>query len=666
MQQSLRRVPRRRRGHHTQLPLGRHTVDTGLESLGAVGTGVQPLDLIGGTVAAAMGWRRLSRYLRALEDKSDLIRISEPVDCYLEAGCIADKLVKNDGPAVIFEKPRLANGEISKFPLAMNIFGSRQRTNQALRVEKPNEIGYRLTDLMKPDIGTFVKRPWKAWPLAKSAFSLPPKKVRKGACQQVTMDDPDATKLPIPTTWPLDGGPFITLPLVVTKDPSTGEHNLGMYRSQVFGPKELGLHWQMHKHGADHAADSDGRMPVAICLGGPPEIMFSAIAPLPDNLDEYMFAGLLGQERLRITKCKTQDLWVPAEADVVIEGYTIPGETRTEGPFGDHFGHYSLDGQFPVLHVTAITHRKDAVIPMTIVGKPPMEDGYLGEAIGDAFRPVLQFQHRDVCDLFLPLETGFHNLAIVSSKQRYPAQARKTALGLWGAGQMMFLKSIVATGPDHPVKDLDALLDVLDQNVSIPDDLVVLNGMVADQLAHAAPREGIHSKLLIDASTKRKQGAPDISLDGVEEITQHRWMRPSMLVVTTNIAGGPSESENTEIEDEEAAAAQRNKINQLMNSIWQLDSSSKLRWLFITDDSVDLDSEDAMRTLLWQLFCRFEVSRDLHHSPDGQRVCWDATAPIPCQNDGSPVRRWPAVCLHDPDVQSKVDKWYDKEVRTWV
>ena len=252
MQQSLRRVPRRRRGHHTQLPLGRHTVDTGLESLGAVGTGVQPLDLIGGTVAAAMGWRRLSRYLRALEDKSDLIRISEPVDCYLEAGCIADKLVKNDGPAVIFEKPRLANGEISKFPLAMNIFGSRQRTNQALRVEKPNEIGYRLTDLMKPDIGTFVKRPWKAWPLAKSAFSLPPKKVRKGACQQVTMEDPDATKLPIPTTWPLDGGPFITLPLVVTKDPTTGEHNLGMYRSQVFGPKELGLHWQMHKHGADH------------------------------------------------------------------------------------------------------------------------------------------------------------------------------------------------------------------------------------------------------------------------------------------------------------------------------------------------------------------------------------------------------------------------------
>ncbi|HJM67316.1 MAG TPA: UbiD family decarboxylase, partial [Candidatus Thalassarchaeaceae archaeon] len=408
-----------------------------------------------------MGWRRLGRYLRSLEDKGDLIRVKHPVDCYLEAGCIADKLVKNGGPAVIFEQPRLKDGTISKFPLAMNLYGTRRRTNQALRVGMPSEIGERLTDLMKPDIGAFAKRPWKAWPLAKKALSLPPKRVRKGACQQVRMVNPDVTKLPIPTTWPMDAGPFITLPLVVTKDPSSDEYNLGMYRGQVFGPKEVGLHWQMHKHGAEHAEANDGKMPVAICLGGPPEVMFSAIAPLPDNLEEYMFTGLLAKERLRITKCLTQDLWVPAEADVVIEGYTIPGETRKEGPFGDHFGHYSLEGEFPVLHVTAITHRKDAMVPMTIVGKPPMEDGYLGEAISDAFLPVLRFQHRDVCDVFLPLETGFHNLAIVSSKQRYPAQARKTALGLWGAGQMMFLKTIVATGPEHEVKNLDALLDVL-------------------------------------------------------------------------------------------------------------------------------------------------------------------------------------------------------------
>ena len=641
-------------------------MDTGLESVGAVGTGALPLDLIGRTFPATMGWRRLGRYLRSLEDKGDLIRVKHPVDCYLEAGCIADKLVKNGGPAVIFEQPRLPDGTISKFPLAMNLYGSRERTNHALRVEMPSEIGERLTDLMKPDIGTIAKRPWKAWPLAKKALSLPPKKVRKGACQQVRMAEPDVTKLPIPTTWPMDAGPFITLPLVVTKDPTSGEYNLGMYRGQVYGPKEVGLHWQMHKHGAEHADANDGRMPVAICLGGSPEAMFSAIAPLPDNLEEYMFAGLLAKERLRITKCLTQDLWVPAESDVVIEGYTIPGETRTEGPFGDHFGHYSLEGEFPVLHVTAITHRKDAVVPMTIVGKPPMEDGYLGEAIGDAFLPVLRFQHRDVRNLFLPLETGFHNLAIVSSKQRYPAQARKTALGLWGAGQMMFLKTIVATGPEHEVKNLDALLDVLDQNVSIPDDLVVLDGMVADQLAHAAPYEGVHSKLLIDASTTREQGAPDISLDEISGITQHRWIRPSMLVITTQIEGGPSESENTEDVDEEGGRKQRENISQLMDSIWQLKNSDNLRWLFITDDSVDLDADDAMRVLLWQLFCRFEVSRDFHYSPEGGRICWDATAPIPSEGGDVPVRRWPAVCLHNPEIQQKVDDWYEQEVRTWV
>ena len=267
-------------------------MDTGLESVGAVGTGALPLDLIGRTFPATMGWRRLGRYLRSLEDKGDLIRVKHPVDCYLEAGCIADKLVKNSGPAVIFEQPRLADGSISKFPLAMNLFGTRERTNQALRVEVPGEIGERLTDLMKPDIGAIAKRPWKAWPLAKKALSLPPKKVRKGACQQVRMAEPDVTKLPIPTTWPMDAGPFITLPLVVTKDPTSGEYNLGMYRGQVYGPKEVGLHWQMHKHGAEHADANDGRMPVAICLGGSPEAMFSAISPLPDNLEEYMFAGL--------------------------------------------------------------------------------------------------------------------------------------------------------------------------------------------------------------------------------------------------------------------------------------------------------------------------------------------------------------------------------------
>jgi 3-polyprenyl-4-hydroxybenzoate decarboxylase len=474
----------------------------------------------------------------------------------------------------------------------------------------------------------------------------------------------------------MDGGPFITLPLVVTKDPKTGQHNMGMYRGQIFGEKEIGLHWQAHKHAADHADEigKENRMPVAICLGGPPPVMFSAISPLPDNLSEYEFAGLLNGRRLRITKCLTNDLWVPSEVDFVIEGYTIPGETRTEGPFGDHFGYYCLEEEYPVMHVTAITHRKNPTIPMTIVGVPPMEDGYLGEAIGDAFRPVLQFQHRDVKDLFLPLETGFHNLAIVSSKQRYPRQARKTALGLMGAGQMMFLKSIIAVDEDHDVKDLDALLKAVDYNVRIPEDLIILDGMVADSLAHASPWQNVHSKLLIDATTPtsndyranepKMMGCPDslgISASGVEGVTKAKMMASSMLVITTNVEGGPRPESSMEEVNEEGAKAQREQIARIRDEIWSLESAKNLRWLFITDDDADLDEEHWRRRLLWQLFCRFEVARDFHFDKERKRVAWDATAPIPSNEGPLPVRRWPAVTLHDPEIEERVEKWMERE-----
>ena len=622
-----------------------------------------------------MAWVRLGRYLDALEASGELKRVSEPINCQLEAGCIADKLVKKGGPAIIFEKPLLADGSISEFPLAMNLFGTRDRTNKALGVSNPNEIGMKMVELMKPDIGSILRAPWKGIPLALRGLSMAPKKVRKGACQQVRMVDPDLTKLPIPTTWPHDGGPFITLPLVVTRDPKSGSHNLGMYRGQIFGPKEVGLHWQSHKHAADHASNlEDDRMPVAICIGGPPELIFSAIAPLPDNLSEYEFAGLLGAKRLRLTKCLTNDLLVPAESDFVIEGYTIPGEKRVEGPFGDHFGYYSLEDDFPVLHVTAITHRKDAILPATIVGTPPMEDGYLGEGVGDAFRPVLQFQHRDVIDLFLPLETGFHNLAIVASKQRYSRQARKTALGLLGAGQMMFLKSIIACDPSHPVKNLESLLDVLDSNVSISDDIQILNGQVADSLAHASPWNDVHSKIIIDASSpvvgdplhgiKLPEGPGGLlaeAVSSVDGICAVRMMRPSIMVVTTHIEGGPKQEVSMEQVDEDAARKQRSQIARIRDEIWSMDNSKNLRWLFITDDDADLQSEDWKRRLLWQLFCRFEVSRDLHFDEEGKRLAWDATAPIPSMEGPLPVRRWPAVTLHDPEVEAKVDDWIERE-----
>ncbi|MDP6869913.1 MAG: UbiD family decarboxylase [Candidatus Poseidoniaceae archaeon] len=630
-----------------------------------------------------MAWRSLSNWLSHLEKQNELLRIDEPVDVELEVGAIADRLVKGDGPAVIFEKPRLPDGSISEIPLVMNIFGNKGRTLQALGAKSNSEVGERLVALMKPDIGGILRKPWTGIPLLRDALSMPPKKKSKGACQRIKMDL-DVTKLPFPKTWPLDGGRYITLPLVVTKNPVNGEHNLGMYRGQIFGPTEVGVHWQIHKHGADHAdAWPEGRMPVAICVGGPPELIFSAIAPLPDNLEEYMFAGFLGRKRLPITKALTQDLLIPANADIVIEGWIDVNQSRTEGPFGDHFGFYSLTGQYPVLNVTAITRKKNAILPATIVGQPPMEDGYLGEAVGAQFLPVLQFQHRDVMDLYLPLETGFHNLAIVKSKQRYPRQARKTCLGLLGAGQMMFLKIMVAT--DEKCRDLELLLDVLNDRVDPNMDLTILDGMVGDSLEPASTYENVHSKLIIDATriidTDPRSGTPvegsfvqkspdwrlgkedppgisesllkEISL--IENVEDCRLIRPSMLVITTNIDGSPNPRSGTQWPNEKSAAKQREQILQLRNSIWQLDSQKELRWLFITDSDLDLHGKGAKRRLLWQLTSRFAVERDLFIE-DG-RICWDATIPIPCHEGPNPVRRWPAITMHDPSTLEAIERF---------
>jgi len=636
-----------------------------------------------------VAWRTLRRWVDHLDKRGELLRLKQPVDVEYEAGAIADLLVKNDGPAVLFEQPRLTNGTISSIPLLMNAFGSHDRTLRALGASHETEIGDRMVSMMKPDIGLYMRKPWKGLPLLKDALAMPPKKVRKGRCQRIMLDN-DLTKLPIPKTWPMDGGHFVTLPLVVTKN-ADGEHNLGMYRAQVHSPTELGLHWQIHKHGAEHAAKGK-RMPVAVCIGGPPELIFSAIAPLPDNLSEYQFAGILGRKSLPITKAKTQDLYVPAEADIVVEGYCDPTETQLEGPFGDHFGYYSLTGQYPVLHVTAITCRRDAILPATIVGLPPMEDGYLGEAIGRQFSPVLRFQHRDVASVHLPLETGFHNLAIVASKQRYPRQGRKTALGLLGAGQMMFLKVIVAVDPTQDPKDLEAFLDALNNKVEISQDLVVLPGMVADALEASSPFENVHDKLLIDATTivdsdprssapalegSYKQSTPTWRQQGsfseaftqldevinIEGVVQARMLRDNMLVVCTSIAGTPSVQSGDERSHDEHETHRREKILQLKNSIWQLDSKKNLRWLFITNDDLDLSCQKARRRLLWQLTSRFDVGRGLSFDKGRDRVCWDATTPIPSVEHG--VRRWPAVTLHNEETLAKVASHPELEKYTW-
>ncbi len=651
-------------------------------------------NLLNGELRAKhVAWKNLGRYIDSIERDGEVLRISRPVDVELEAGAIADLLVKTGGPAVIFENPRLPDGSKSDIPLAMNLFGSHSRTMKALGANGTNEIGDRLVSLMKPDIGGYMKAPWRGLPLLRDALALPPKMVWSAASQQIVDLEPDVTRLPIPKCWPLDGGRYITLPLVVTKDPITEEHNLGMYRGQVHSGREIGLHWQIHKHGADHAASHAGsKMPVAICIGGPPELIFSAISPLPDNLEEYMFAGFLGKRRLGLTRAKTQDLLVPAEADIIIEGWTDPSEKRREGPFGDHYGFYSLPGDYPVMHVTAITRRRNAILPATIVGQPPMEDGYLGEAIGAQFTPVLRFQHRDVRSVYLPLETGFHNLAIISSRQRYPRQARKTAMGLFGAGQMMLLKSIMLIDENEDPHDLEVFLDALNDRVDPSEDILKIEGLPGDSLDPANPYENVQSKILVDATTlpktdprhggkiplgtqeietpdwrRGKSEPPGVSpefvdlVKGSNAIKQAMLLRNSMLVVTIDVDGGPTPREGMMDPDEIKASLQRESIDETIHTIWGLEGSENLRWLFITDDDLRLDSPGAKRRLLWQLFARFDVDRGLKWDASRNRVAWDATAPIPSKESEIPARHWPAVTLHDPNILKRIKEHAEED-----
>jgi 4-hydroxy-3-polyprenylbenzoate decarboxylase len=343
--------------------------------------------------------------------------------------------------------------------------------------------------------------------LAQIGQSAAPKVISRSApCQEVVKLGPDAklSELPILKCWPLDGGRFITLPLVFTQDPESGKRNVGMYRVQVYDDRTAGMHWQRHKVGSRHYASSEAQgkdIPVAIVLGGDPAITYSATAPLPDEIDELAFAGFLRQKAVNLVRCKTQPLDVPADAEFVIEGYVPAGERRTEGPFGDHTGFYTLEEEYPIFKVTAITHRKDAIYPATIVGRPPMEDGWLGKATERLFLPLVRLFVPEILDYNLPVEGVFHNLCIVKIKKRYPGHAQKVMHALWGLGQMMFTKIIVVVDDWVDVQNLQEVLWVTANNIDPERDVCLVRGPL-DVLDHASRAMGFGSKMGIDATKK--------------------------------------------------------------------------------------------------------------------------------------------------------------------
>jgi 4-hydroxy-3-polyprenylbenzoate decarboxylase len=451
-----------------------------------------------------VGFRNLTEFLRALEAEGDLVRIRRPVSPRLEIAEIADRSVKGDGPALLFE-----NVSGSAMPVAINVFASRRRMLAALGLSRYEEWDARLEPLLDPRPPEGLLEKLKTIPKVTEFAQIFPKTVRSGPCQEIveTGEEVDLGKLPILTCWPQDAGPFITLPLVITRDPASGKVNVGVYRMQVFDRNTTGMHWQKHKDGAGQARgyEREGRrMEVAVAIGTDPATVFSGIAPLPPGISEFLFAGFLRGESVPLVAAKTVDVLVPAEAEIVLEGYVDPGERRREGPFGDHTGFYSLDDDFPVFHVTAVTRRREPVYLTTIVGKPPMEDGFMGEAVERLFLPLVRRMIPEIVDMHMPVHGIFHNLMLVSIDKRYPGHARKTMHAIWGTGQMMFTKTIVIFDRDADLRNgPDALWRALTA-IDPERDIEVVHGPV-DELDFASRLPCYGSKIGVDATRKWKE-----------------------------------------------------------------------------------------------------------------------------------------------------------------
>ncbi|MBY0505066.1 MAG: menaquinone biosynthesis decarboxylase [Bryobacteraceae bacterium] len=459
-----------------------------------------------------MAFQDLREFIAALEQAGELHRIPFEVDPKLEMTEFADRAVKSGGPALLFEKPKG-----SSVPVLINAFASDRRMEIALGVGKMEEFAARITEFMEMKAPEGLLNKLKLLPKLAEVGAFFPKTVSRGPCQEVIKKDNFSLHdLPVLTTWPQDGGPYITLPMVFSKNPRNGKRNCGMYRMQVYDERTTGMHWQKHKQGADHfrqlhAKGEERRMEVAVAIGADPATMYSAILPLPPDIDEMMVAGFLRNQPVEMVKCQTVDLEVPAEAEYVLEGYVNLDELRREGPFGDHTGFYSLEDDYPVFHVTCLTQRKNPIYATTIVGPPPMEDYFMGKAIERIFMPMLRMTIPEIHDMCMPAEGVFHNLMLVSIKKSYPMQARKVMHAIWGLGQAMFTKCIVVVDEEVDVRNVSEVAWKALNNIDPQRDIEFVLGPI-DSLDHASRMPNWGSKMGIDATRK-----------GPEEGFTRRW-----------------------------------------------------------------------------------------------------------------------------------------------
>ena len=586
---------------------------------------------------------RLREYIAILEERGELQRITTKVDPRFEITEITDRVSKSEGggKALLFENTG------TDYPVLMNMMGSDCRMAMVLGVDDLSEISQRIDDMLKgvmtPKSSLMDKL--RMLPLlADMAKWFPKKSNARGECQEVVWqgEDVDLAKLPILTSWPADGGAFITLPMVCTKDPETGVPNMGMYRMQIFDKSTTGMHWHRHKTGARHY---DGykrmgkRMPVSVAIGGDPIYAYSATAPMPDNMDEMLLAGMLRQKPVKMVKCLTNDIWVPADCDFVLEGYVDPAEELTiEGPFGDHTGFYSLSDLYPRFHITAITSRRNAIYPATIVGIPPMEDAYIAKATERIFlAPIRLVMQPEVRDLYMPMEGTAHNLAFVSIAKRYEGQASKVAQGLWGAGQMMFNKYMFIAGQESDIRDNKEICRLL-RNVNIERDLIHSDGIL-DVLDHTTPTLGYGSKLAIDLTNiecsndvKYSVEEPLTPAGGIEAISTEYLSELNLVVAYAN-------------------GEWREKID--IEALLTANTMQGVKYIAIFDNGARaMTASD----LLWIAAANTDPKRDIAIA-EGILII-DARSKRPGYGDNP--RRFPNVVTSSPETVALVDKRWEE------
>src|SRR4051794_24041860 len=443
----------------------------------------------------------LNEFIAALDRARELARINDSVSPDLEIGALTDRVSKSPGggPGLLFERPTGFD-----IPVAVNLFGSMTRICMALGVRSLDDLAREIEDLTTPKIPAGMLDALKMLPMVNRLRDLMPRTVKDAPCQEVVRRNGTLDELPILKCWPEDGGRYITLPLVFTKDPESGARNIGTYRMQVFDGRSTGMHWQRHKGGAQHyrvAERLKKRMPVAVALGADPALTYSATAPMPEGLDELMLAGFLRRERVELVKCRSVDLEVPANAQIILEGYVDPFERRREGPFGDHTGFYSHPDDYPVFHLTCLTRRKRPVYLTTVVGIPPMEDYYLGMASERIFLPLIRKTLPEIVDMHFPAAGIFHNIVLVSIDKRYPGHARKIMNAFWGLGQLMFSKTIVVVDKDVDVHDVSQVAWIVGTHYDPLRDIQMTKGPV-DDLDDAADLPAYGGKMGIDATRK--------------------------------------------------------------------------------------------------------------------------------------------------------------------